>query len=181
MRNAESRLVGGNCGVEQDGFSVGIGDNDLLWAGGEAGSCDEKSVGILECDAGSFSIDCQSGGVLEATAADGEGGTAACCSSDGRDGANSQGNDGELNDGQSGVLRRAVGGGDSEEPLAIFVDGKKIAVKAVDLGEELLREKNAQTNSARMGIENIDAALDSCAGRNTGKAPEGCRVTPGTD
>src|SRR5207247_7085163 len=56
-----------------------------------------------------------------------------------------------------GVLRCAVGRSDGEESLAIFVNGEEAAMKAVDVGHELLREKNTQAKRAGMRVENIDA------------------------
>src|SRR5713101_9898636 len=42
-------------------------------------------------------------------------------------------------------------------------------MKAVDIGHELLRKKNAQAERAGMRVENVDAALDSRASGSTGK------------
>jgi hypothetical protein len=58
-----------------------------------------------------------------------------------------------LNNGQGGFLGRAVRGGDGEKPRPIFVGSKKVSVKTVDIGEELLWKKNTQAESTRMGIE----------------------------
>ena len=71
-KKTRTRLVSDEGGIQRNCLAVGI--CDLLRSGGEAGSYDEKSVGILEGDAGGSSVDGQSGGTLEAAAADGEGG-----------------------------------------------------------------------------------------------------------
>jgi hypothetical protein len=96
-------LVGGECGVEGNGFAVWIGDRDLLRAGVEAGSNDEESVGVLECDDGGFSVGADGGAALESAAADGESGAAHGGNRCGRNRADSQGDGGELDDGQGGV------------------------------------------------------------------------------
>jgi len=56
-KEARKHLVGEESGIQRDGFAIGICYGDLLGAGGKAGSCDAKSVGILEGDAGGFSVD----------------------------------------------------------------------------------------------------------------------------
>src|SRR5260370_2853070 len=137
------RLVCDEGSVQRDGFAVGICDDDLLRAGGDAGSCYEKSVGILEGDAGWFSTDGNYSATLKTAAADGESRAAGCCNSGGRNGADSQGNSGEVNNGPGSLLGRAIRGGEGEQPLAIFVGSEKVAVKAVDIGEELLRKINS--------------------------------------
>jgi hypothetical protein len=162
-------LIRSNCDVERDGLAVGISEDDLLGAGVEAGSQNEKSVGILESDAAGLSIDGERGAALEATAANGETCATRCGNRVGCESADSQWDCGKPNDGQGGVLRRAVTGSDREEPLAILVDGKKVAAEAVDLGEELLRQENTQPKSARMRVENIDSSLDARAGGSAGK------------
>src|SRR5260370_6968431 len=74
-----SHLVSEEGSVQRNRFTIGICDGDLLRAGGEAGSYNEKSVGILEGDAGGFSIDGDTGATLEAAAAYGDGSTTDCC------------------------------------------------------------------------------------------------------
>src|SRR6266436_612507 len=91
---AGSRSVGDKCSVQRDGFSVGIGEEDLLGAGRENGSYDEKRVRILECDIGELSVDGESGAALEAAAANRESGATGCGNSGRRDAADSQGNSG---------------------------------------------------------------------------------------
>lgn len=86
-----SYLVGGECGVEGNGFAVWIGDRDLLRAGVEAGSNDEESVGVLECDDGGFSLGADGGAALESAVADGESGAAHGGNRCGRNRADSQG------------------------------------------------------------------------------------------
>src|SRR5205807_1431590 len=92
-----SYSVGGEGGVEGNGFAVGVGDGDLLRAGREAGSDDDESVDVLEGDAGGFSVDADGGVTLEATAPNGENGAACCGNRCGRNRANSQRNGDELN------------------------------------------------------------------------------------
>jgi len=60
------------------------------------------------------------------------------------DRADSQGDGGELNEGQGGVLWRATRRSDGEKALTIFIGGQKAAVQTVDIGHELLRQKNAR-------------------------------------
>src|SRR6266702_5441276 len=77
-KTTKERSIGDEDGIERNGFAAWIGERDLLGAGGKSGSHDEKRVRILEGDAGSFSIDDDSGGTLEAAAADGDGGAVRC-------------------------------------------------------------------------------------------------------
>ena len=58
-----TRLVGDEGGIQRNGLAVRIGDGDLLRTGGEAGSYDEKSIGILEGNAGTFSVQGHGGGM----------------------------------------------------------------------------------------------------------------------
>ena len=55
-KESRTRLVGEEGDIQQHCFAVRICDGDLLRSGSEAGSYDEKSVGVLECDAGGFSF-----------------------------------------------------------------------------------------------------------------------------
>jgi len=42
-------------------------------------------------------------------------------------------------------------------------------MKAIDVGHELLRKKQSQTQRARMGVQNVDAALHAGAPGSTGE------------
>ena len=75
---ARIRLVGDEGGIQRNCFAVGIRDGDPLKAGCEAGSYDEKNAGILECDGGSFSVNGESGGALEAAVPDSKSGATGC-------------------------------------------------------------------------------------------------------
>ncbi len=130
----------------------------MLGTGRESGSYDEKRVRILEGDAGRLSVDSNSGGALEAAAADGDSGATSCGNRGRRDGADSQGNGSKLNNRYGGALACAVRGSNGEETLAIFVRGKKAAMEAVDIGHELLRQKNSQAEDARVHVEDVYAA-----------------------
>src|SRR6266446_3537202 len=155
--------IGDESGVQRNCFTPGIRDDDVLGAGCQAGRHNQQSVHVLEGDAGGFSIDGNCGTAKKTAASDSERSAGGCANGGRRNGADSQRNGGELNHGQGGVLRGAIRGSDGEEPLAIFVGGEEAAMKAVDIGHELLRKKNAQTQSAGMRVENVDAALDSRA------------------
>src|ERR1700687_6285177 len=75
---ARTRLVGEEGSIQRNCFAVGICDGDPLRSGGEAGSYDEKSVCILECDAGSFSVNGERSGTLKATTPNCERGATGC-------------------------------------------------------------------------------------------------------
>jgi hypothetical protein len=92
MKLAGRRSVGDECSVQRNGFAVEICEEDLLGAGRERGSYDEKSVVIFERNSGGLSVDGESGAALEATAANRESGTSGCGNGGRRDGADSQGN-----------------------------------------------------------------------------------------
>ena len=77
-----------------------------------------------------------------------------------------------MHDGDAGIIRRSVGGGNCEHPGAILVGGEKAAVKPVDVGHELLREQNAQAQCATVGIDDIDAASCARASRRGGETDE---------
>jgi hypothetical protein len=49
-KKTRTRLVGDEGGIQRNCLAIGICDGHLLRSGGEAGSYDEKSVGILEGD-----------------------------------------------------------------------------------------------------------------------------------
>src|SRR5712672_2213924 len=121
-------LVGDEGGVERDGFTVWIGDGDLLRASSKRRSHDEKSAGVLESDGGGFFVDRYCRGALEATAANGQTRATGCGNRGRSDGADAQRHGRELNNRESSILRGAVGGSDSEEALASFVGGEKTAV-----------------------------------------------------
>jgi hypothetical protein len=87
MKLAGRRSVGDECSVQRNGFAVEICEEDLLGAGRERGSYDEKSVVIFERNSGGLSVDGD-----EATAANRESGTSGCGNGGRRDGADSQGN-----------------------------------------------------------------------------------------
>src|SRR4029077_4618449 len=127
-----------------------------------------QSVHVFKCDAGSFSIQRDSSATLEAAASNGDRGTTVCCNRRRKKRADSQGNRSELNNCYGRILWCAIRRSDGEEPLAVFIRSKEVAVQPIDIGHELLRKINAQTQSARMGIENINAAFDARTSGSTG-------------
>jgi hypothetical protein len=66
-----------------------------------------------------------------------------------------------------------AGGGDSGEALTIFVEGEEAAVEAVEIGGkhgQWLLQVNAETESAVVGIADIDSAVQTSSGRRSGRS-----------
>jgi len=105
----------------------------LLRTGSQAGNDDEKECWNLECNGGRFPVDGDDGTALETAAADGKSRACHCGNGCGGDRADSQGDGGELNEGQGGVLWRATRRSDGEKALTIFIGGQKADVQTVDI------------------------------------------------
>lgn len=65
-----------------------------------------------------------------------------------------------------------AGGGEREQALAIFIDGEKVAVKAVCVGAEHgegFGKIDAQAQAAAVGIVNVDTTVNSGGGGRGGR------------